>query len=178
MSHRHTYTLPPTPAEMEAGDWLRHCPCGRREHPEATQKARSSVRLGKDQERRIERVYGPEKVGERGDAVDLIGRDFKWQSKATRGVVPRYLVHLDRRDGIEPYWWARAPIESMAVLRPELSPLLIRSFVHVGMPVKDYVVVRSRDWSALHGYPVPASYLMVMTGAYFLAVHGRDEKEE
>lgn len=183
MTHRHSFDVPPTTTEMEAGDWLRHCRCGRREHPEATAKARSSVRLGKDQERRIERVYGPTKVGERGGAVDLIGRDFKWQSKATRGPVPKYLAKLDGWGAIEAYAWILDPfwlmldVPKRADLYPELAPLLIRSFVHVGLPVRDYIIVRAEDWVVLHGERL-APMFAVMTGAYFLEVHGKDTRQE
>lgn len=110
--------------------------CGHVQDPVAARRGRSSRRLGSDQERRIERVYGPTKIGERGDPVDHLGRLGKWQSKATRGAVPR---------------WLADPMRKMAGLYGDRVPLLILSFVRQGLPTEDYVVVSGRDWLALHG---------------------------
>ena len=76
---------------MEDGDDRLVCRtrgCWQRRDEAKSRKARSSVRMGKDNERRLERVYGPTKVGERGDAIDLIGHFWKWQSKAQTFFLP------------------------------------------------------------------------------------------
>ena len=174
--HQHKYDRAPAPSDLEQGDWHPRCRCGQVQRPETTRKARSSVRLGKDQERRIEKVYGPLKVGERGDAIDLLGHDFKWQSKATRGLIPRYLSSIDAWSGVQTRAWMRRPLRAMEPLHRDLRPLLIRSYVHVGLPVKDYIIVRSSDWAELHGGPTPLTELVCLTGHEFLALHGRDER--
>lgn len=154
--------------------------CGIPFTPEAAvrqRQGRRSDRLGKDQERRIERVYGPRKVGEFGDAIDLLGRDFKWQSKATRGDPPAWLARCDSWlgiHGVPPAMW-RTAITAMDPLRQDLKPLLILSYVRHGVGTKDWIVLRQRDWDPLHGstLPIDAAWV-VMTGAHFLDVHGRD----
>jgi len=174
--HQHAYDRPPSPAALEDGDWRKTCRCGRRENTETRRKARSSVRLGKDTERRIERLYGPLKVGERGDAIDLLGHDWKWQSKATRGVMPQRYAAITSWAAIDPARWITVPMDAMEPLHRELRSLLIRSWVRVGIPTRDLIVVRSSDWAELHGGPAPASDLMAMTGEWFLEMHGRDER--
>ena len=139
-------------------------------------RARSSGRLGKDQERRIEKLYGPTKVGEFNDAIDLLGRDWKWQAKSTRAAMPLYLAAVDAWEPIEARAWMATPIDHMAPLHVELRPLLIRSYVHQGVPVRDVIVVRSTDWAEMHGGPAAVSELMVMSGSYFLDTNGRDER--
>ena len=101
-----------------------------------SRKGKSSRRLGHDQERRIEKRYGPTKIGERGDPVDHLGVLFKWQSKATRGPVPH---------------WLADPMAKMEGLYGDRIPLLILSYVRTGVAVEDFVVVRGVDWLALHG---------------------------
>ena len=154
------------------------CRCGKEQDIGQTRKARSSVRLGKDTERRIERIYGPLKVGERGDAIDLLGRDFRWQSKATRSPMPAYLAAVTTWEAIEPRAWMTRPFDAMEPLHRELRPLLIRSFVRPGVPTRDVIVARSCDWAELHGGPAPMTELMIMTGTYFLDINGRDERQE
>ena len=110
--------------------------CGALRNPVAVRRGKSSRRLGGDQERRIERVYGPTKIGERGDPVDHLGRLGKWQSKATRNAVPR---------------WLADPMRKMAGLYGDRIPLLILSFVKPGVTPEDYIVIAGRDWLALHG---------------------------
>ena len=145
--------------------------------PERARRGKSSARLGKDQERRIERVYGPRKVGEFGDAVDHLGRDFKWQAKATRKAPPAWLAAIDG-----PTWRGMIP---QSVLRPMAHmsglggtrrPLVIRSYVHQGLPTRDWIFVLAIDWLDLHGAaPIELGY-MVMSGSRFLDIHGRDEE--
>lgn len=150
--------------------------CGHRAAVAVTRRGRSSDRLGKDQERRIERVYGPRKVGEYGDAVDHLGRDFKWQAKASRSLPPRWLAAITEpthRDILP-----RSILEPMAHMRPiggARSPLLIRSYVRQGVPTQDWMFVTSWDWGELHGWPTILGYA-VIPGASFLDIHGRDEE--
>jgi len=152
--------------------------CQRLKDPWLSRRGKSSRRLGGDQERRIERVYGPRKVGEYGDPVDLIGATFKWQSKSTRSLPPKYLVAID---GIAPVPdpapdWITAPIHAMYGYRDDLVPLLIESYVKPGVRARDWLIVPTFPWERLHGcYPDFCRYV-VMTGAYFLDVHGKDEE--
>jgi hypothetical protein len=155
--------------------------CHRHRDPAASRRGRSSDRLGKDQERRIERVYGPRKVGEYGDAVDHLGRDFKWQSKATRKPPPKWLAAIT-----EPTWRAMLPksilepMAHMAGIGGSRRPLVIRSYVHVGVTTRDWLFVTAYAWAEFHspGFPVghlsPIGYY-VIPGADFLAIHGCDE---
>jgi hypothetical protein len=115
--------------------------CGHVRSDTASRKGRSSRRLGADQERRIERVYGPRKIGERGDAVDHIGTIGKYQSKASRTKPPA---------------WLSEPLHKMDGLYGERVPVLVVSYVRPGVPVEDYIVIRGRDWLALHGRDEPA----------------------
>jgi hypothetical protein len=154
------------------------CRCGAIRDDAKSSLGKSSRRLGNDQERRIERLYGPEKVGEYGDAIDLIGHDFVWQAKASRGAPPLWLSAVDARtgrlaipSGWEATFWAMEPI------RRDRAPLLIRSYVRHGVPTRDWIVVRSSDWANLHGISSGLPWL-VMTGQEFLSVNGSDGKRE
>ena len=119
---------------LEDGGWA--CGrCGTDIDPARARRGKSARRLGGDQERRIERVYGPTKIGERGDPVDHLGRLFKWQSKASRRSVPSLLSAIRRMDG----------------LYGDRLPVLVLSFVRAGVPVEDFVVMRGRDFLDLHG---------------------------
>ena len=171
-----------TPRNADGESWCVRCSAIR--DPAASRRGRSADRLGKDQERRIERTYGPRKVGEYGDPVDHLGRDFKWQSKATRGLPPKWLAAITA-----PMW---RPILPKAVLGPMAHmvgiggarrPLVIRSFVHHGVATRDWLFARDRDWWAFHqgsgapsgGFLVPTHGYLVIPGADFLELHGRDE---
>jgi hypothetical protein len=153
--------------------------------PVKARRGKSADRLGKDQERRIERVYGPRKVGEYGDAVDHLGRDFKWQAKATRKAPPLWLAAID-----EPTW---LPIVPKSVLDPMAHmtgiggarrPVVIRSYVHQGVPTRDWIFLTWVDWYPHHGgEPWPSGWAstwhggfgyVVMPGSAFLDLHGPD----
>lgn len=150
--------------------------CEARRDPAASRRGRSSDRLGKDQERRIERVYGPRKVGEYGDAVDHLGRDFKWQSKATRSLPPKWLDLIGmatHREQVPEYIYrAMGHMSDIGGVR---YPLVIRSFVRRGVGTRDWIFVQSHDWLGLHGFGMPAGFI-VMPGDIFLELHGRDEE--
>jgi hypothetical protein len=140
--------------------------------------------MGKENERRLERVYGPTKVGERGDAVDLVGHFWKWQSKASRADVPRKLARVTTIEYVATVpAYVRRPLEAMAPLYPMLSPLLVRSFVRQGVPTQDFIYVPSAEWLvALDVDPSEALErtnggigIYVMTGEHFRLSYGRDE---
>jgi hypothetical protein len=149
--------------------------CEEKRNPVKSRAGTSARRLGHDQERRIERVYGPRKVGEFGDAIDLLGRDFMWQSKATRRLAPAMPT-----DAIWPMpdrAYIREPLMAMWALRQDLVPVLIRTYVRVGVSPIDVIIVKAASWDVLHGigdWPWPDPFV-AMTGAHFLDVHGRDE---
>jgi len=184
--HRHEWGGP-TPAMMEDDDNRLVCRsrgCGARRDEAKSRKARSSVRMGKDNERRLERVYGPTKVGERGDAVDLVGNFWKWQSKASRADVPAKLRRIMTIEALDdPPDYILKPLYDMAPLYPMLSPLLVRSFVRQGLPTRDFIYVPKADWLvANHVDPSDALEqtngnigLYVMTGEHFRLSVGRDE---
>ena len=128
--------------------------------------------------RRIERLYGPVKVGEFGDAVDHLGRDWKWQSKATRTPPPIWLAAITA-----PTFRAFLPLavleamEHMAGIGGTRHPLVIRSYVRNGVGTRDWIFVRTRDWRALHGAAINSGYL-VIPGPDFLAINGPDTPRE
>ena len=143
--------------------------------PVKARRGKSADRLGKDQERRIEREYGPRKVGEYGDAVDHLGRDFKWQAKATRKPPPLWLAAIDA-----PTWratvpkWIEEPMFHMLGIGGMRRPLVIRSHVHQGVPTRDWLFVIWRDWYRLHGGDHYGYGYLVMSGSAFLDLHGPD----
>jgi hypothetical protein len=145
--------------------------CGKLRDEAAVRRGKSSDRLGKDQERRIERLYGPRKVGQFGSAVDHLGRDYKWQSKASRSLPPRWLARI-----IAPTWWTSLPksilepLNAMDALYPTLKPLVIRSYVRQGVATRDWVfVMPSEPWVN------PETPYLVYPGTAWLDLFGRDE---
>jgi hypothetical protein len=152
------------------------CRCGVIRDDARSSLGKSSRRLGNDNERRLERLYGPEKVGEYGDAIDLIGKDWVWQAKASRGAPPLWLSVVDAWTGrlAIPTGW-EATFRAMEPIRRDRAPLLIRSYIRQGVPTRDWIVVRSSDWADLHGVSSGMPWL-VMTGAEFLAINGTDEE--
>ena len=140
--HRHRWkvTVPTAEARvawLNGPDYLPYwCACGAIKDTALSRRGKSSARLGKDQERRIERVYGPTKIGERGDPVDHLGKLGKWQSKSTRGPVPK---------------WLADPMRKMDGLYGDRIPLLILSYVRQGVPVEDYILMRGSDFLDWHG---------------------------
>jgi hypothetical protein len=154
------------------------CRCGVIRDDAKSSLGKSSRRLGNDNERRLERLYGPTKVGEYGDPVDLIGKDWVWQAKASRGAPPLWLSAVDAWTGrlAIPTGW-EATFRAMEPIRRDRAPLLIRSYVRSGVPTRDWIVVRSSDWADLHGISSGMPWL-VMTGAEFLAINGTDSRRE
>lgn len=150
--------------------------CGRERDPVRSRRGKSAARFGKDQERRIERVYGPRKVGEYGDAIDLLGATFKWQSKATHAAPPRWLVSVDSPVVHRPSRTVLGAAEAMMPLRPDLDPLVITSFVSP-KGTRDWIWVWCCTWFGIHGGTDPGPGMVVMSGAHFLDVHGRDTEQ-
>lgn len=136
--HRHEWCHFPAEEPFRAVDVCLRC--GKAKDEVRSRRGKSNRRLGADQERRIERVYGPRKVGEYGDPVDHLGRLGKWQSKSHRTAPPK---------------WLAGPLARMAGIRDDLVPLLILSYVRQGKPTEDFVIVRGCDWLALHGRDEP-----------------------
>lgn len=151
------------------------CPCGAHRDMDAPRRGRSADRLGKDQERRIQRVYGPRKVGQFGDAIDLLGRDFAWQSKATRDAMPVWMASVDEPTLRFPTSIVVTAAAAMEPIRAHRMPLVIQSFVgRTG--TLDRIWVRAADWWRLYGGPEPTpTAWIVMSGAAFLTIHGSDE---
>ena len=170
---RHRWGRYEGPEADHAGICLR---CGAHMDLTLTRRGRSSARLGKDQERRIERVYGPLKVGEFGDAIDLRGRDFAWQSKATRSPMPSWLALVDGPTSHAPSTMIAAAATAMLPILAGRAPLVIQSFIGQRTTI-DRIWVRCRDWQPLHGVEHDASECgvwYVMSGIWFLTEHGRD----
>lgn len=146
--------------------------CGAIRDVTRSRRGKSADRLGKDQERRIEREYGPRKVGEYGDAIDLLGRDFAWQSKATRSAMPAWLAAVDEPVLHESPVIVAASVTAMLPILGARYPLVIQSWVHHGVRTRDRIWVRAIDWCSLHGGAWQG--WLVMSGECFLRVHGRD----
>lgn len=126
-------------AARRSRDWDDKTTCLRCGHvfdPARSRAGKSSRRLGNDQERRAERTYGWEKIGERGQITDLRGSMFKVQQKATRSAPPAQFVNNFRE---------------LAAVNDGRIPLLLLSYVRVGVAADDYIVIRGSDWLALHG---------------------------
>lgn len=158
------------------------CPCGAQRDLEAPRRGRSARRFGIEQERRIERVYGPRKVGEHGDAIDLIGRDLAWQSKATHDAPPDWMAAVTTpvlRRPTALVWSCATAMEPILAGR---APAVIQTFVRRDGPkdqrTRDWVWVPAEWWGAWHGTPAPflLGDWVVMSGQAFLVIHGRDEE--
>lgn len=150
--------------------------CFRVRDKTAEKRSRSAVRLGKDTERRLAKRFGWTKVGQAGDAVDLLGKTVKVQSKSTRDHYPAYfpgygIVPLREMD------WITEPIEKMAPLYPSLNPVLAKSYVTRGKPTETWLVVSAEWWDETYGprwsppNPLGHPYYLI-SGDYWLDVAG------
>ena len=110
--------------------------CHRHRDIARSRRGKSSRRLGNDQERRAEKRYGWEKIGERGEKTDLRGRMFKVQQKASRRPTPALF---------------RDVFAGLDATRDGRVPLLLMSYVRAGVGTEDFIVVRGSDWLELHG---------------------------
>jgi hypothetical protein len=113
--------------------------CGRVQDPIASRRGKSNARLGKDQERRAERRYGWEKIGERGEKTDLRGTFAKVQMKASRRPIPALF---------------RDTFAGLDATKDGRVALLLLSFIEP-RGTADFVVIRGDDWLALHGEDKP-----------------------
>lgn len=172
--HRHVYDV-----DLLGGD-PHSCRCGAIQDPARSRRGKSSARLGKDQERRIERVYGPRKVGEFNLPIDHIGRLWKWQSKATRSTRPLWLAVIT--DITWRPWlpkFLEVPLAyATAYGEQTMGTVLIRSFVQQGLPTRDYLFCAANDWHDLKGGPnvdIPPVGYFVIEGHHWLDVVGRDQ---
>jgi len=159
---------------VEDGRWARCARCSQPQDPIRSRLGKSARRLGHDQERRIERVYGARKVGEFGDPIDLMGATWKWQSKATRRPVPAWMAAVDAPVPHRASATVLGASRAMLPLAPHLLPLVIVTHVE-RKGTRDWIWVRAADWLDLHGGDLDAVWL-VMSGSWFLGVHGRDEE--
>lgn len=110
--------------------------CGVVKDEARSRRGKSSRRLGADGERRSEKRYGWRKTGEFGGIDDLVGTMHVVQQKTTRAAPPL------RWKGI----FAR--LDERAAGR---IPLILLSFVRAGVDTEDFILVRGKDWLALHG---------------------------
>lgn len=119
------------------GDPLVMCnSCGKAKDEAASKRGKSSARFGKDQERRAERKFGWEKIGERGEGTDLRGRFAEVQQRSTRRLPPSM--------------WTTA-FAKLDATKEDRVPLLLLSYVRQGVPAEDFIVIRGADWLELHG---------------------------
>lgn len=114
--------------------------CGKPKDEARSRRGKSSARLGKDGERRSEKRYGWRKVGEFGGITDLEGTLAIVQQKTSRRPAPSAWMGIFRQ------------LEARAGGR---IPLILLSFVRAGVDTEDLVVIRGRDWLALHGLDQP-----------------------
>ena len=154
--------------------------CNRVRDEVAAKRGKSARRLGGDQERRIEKVYGPVKIGERGDPVDHLGRVWRWQSKATRGLPPKWLAAITEPTyrAVVPFALERA-YDAMAGHYDPRGSVVIRSFVSRGVRARDWLFVDAADGAAelALAHPVGTSTLgfWVIPGDWWLDHFGRDD---
>ena len=114
--------------------------CGRPKDEARSRRGKSARRFGGDQERRAEKRYGWEKIGERGQMTDLRGRLMKIQQKSTRALPPALF---------------RSVFPALdATMDGRIAGILL-SYVRPGVPAQDYVVIRGADWLELHGRDEP-----------------------
>ncbi len=114
--------------------------CGRRKDEVRSRRGKSARRFGGDQERRAEKRYGWEKIGERGQMTDLRGRLMKIQQKSSRRLPPALF---------------RSVFPALdATMDGRIAGILL-SYVRPGVPAQDYVVIRGADWLELHGRDEP-----------------------
>ena len=137
---RHEWAVRPTGYAMEMTAELVCRRCGKVRDEVKAKRGKSSRRLGHDGERRSEKRYGWAKVGEFGGITDLQGTLAVVQQKTSRRAAPLAWKSIF------------AALEGRAGGR---IPLILLSFVHQGVDTEDFIVVRGRDWLALHGTDAP-----------------------
>jgi len=149
--------------------------CGAIKDDVKSRRGKTARRSGHDNERRLERLFGATKVGEFGTAVDLLGRDFCWQAKHSHGEAPSWTRDLHEPRLVSGDATVRAYAVAMAPHLAGRAPLVVRSWATTR--TVDRIWVPAAAWSQLHGTPPDASgRWLVMSGEWFLEVHGRDEE--
>lgn len=174
---RHSWTTWSTDPER-GGDLVvpAYCyRCGQPKDEDRSRRGKSAARFGKDQERRIERVYGPRKVGEFGSPVDLLGATFKWQSKATRSQPAAWLALISGPTLVDASQFVRDAAIHMDGDHDYLYPLVIVTHVWKHQ-TRDWLYVPEGAWRAIHWWPTDGDDWVVMSGDQFLAIHGRDSE--
>lgn len=180
----------PTPRKCSRHDWVRGeqdrpgpdltvcARCGHRKDLARMRRGKSSRRLGGDQERRIERVYGPTKIGERGDPVDHIGRVWRWQAKATRALPPRWLASINLPTPRDPPSSVADAWNRMSGLYGTRRSVVIRSYVSRGIRTRDWLFVGAEDAVAEFGAVIPYfTGWWVIPGDWWLDHFGSDVDE-
>ena len=110
--------------------------CGTIRDEAKARRGKSARRLGNDGERRSEKRYGWRKTGEFGGIDDLVGSLAIVQQKTTRAAPPATWKGIFAR------------LDERAAGR---VPLILLSYVKAGVDTEDFIVLRGRDWLALHG---------------------------
>jgi len=132
---RHQWAF--TRTEWETWETCRRC--YKVKDPVASRRGKSNARLGKDQERRAERRYGWEKIGERGEKTDLRGTFAKVQMKASRRPPPALI--RDTFAGLDATKDGRVALLLLSYIQPTGT--------------QDFIVIRGEDWISLHGVDKP-----------------------
>ena len=139
--HRHVWT--PLPGANAPQDTmygcLQHAETVYRDETRA-RRGKSSRRLGNDGERRSEKRYGLQKIGERGEITDLRGTIWKVQQKTSRRAVPAT--------------W-RAIFSQLDATKDGREAAIIVSFVKQGFPTQDFWIVRGDTILTLLGRDEP-----------------------
>ena len=127
----------PTFATAPDGGRVWQCSrCGAIRDEAKAKRGKSARRLGNDGERRSEKRYGWRKTGEFGGIDDLVGSLAIVQQKTTRAAPPVTWKGIFAR------------LDERAAGR---VPLILLSYVKAGVDTEDFVILRGRDWLALHG---------------------------
>lgn len=121
------------------GDALDLVRCRRCHHVQDAAKVRAgrnSRNRGGRHELSASRLYGGEKIGQRGGPADIVGRVFAVQVKTHQGPPPARLLAL--LAAMDVGAGGRVPVVLDRYLRPGQSPV-------------DLFTIRGSDWIALHG---------------------------
>jgi len=141
--HRHVWVQTPRIAnglDADLGGDVVCRLCGVIRDEAKARRGKSSRRLDHDGERRSERRYGWQKVGEFGGITDLQGTLAIVQQKTSRRAPP-------------PAW--QSIFRALEARAGGRIPLILLSFVKQGVDPTDFIVIRGRDWIQLHGLDAP-----------------------
>jgi len=132
---RHQWAMTFDVNDPSASTW-RCSTCGKARDLGLARRGRSSRNLGHRGERRSEKRYGWEKIGEAGGPDDLSGQLVVVQQKTTRRAPPLTWKQIF------------AALDNRAQGR---TPLLLLSFVTPSVGTEDFIIIRGADWLALFG---------------------------